>query len=75
MISNEDNEGVQITTVLSLSREEGQALLPMMRRFNAACNWLSGIAFTEHLFHRKAHGLRRDSSASGGGGRAASLVR
>ena len=31
--------------------EEPQALLNMIRQFNTACNWLSGIAFNEKLFH------------------------
>ena len=42
---------MHIITVLTIRREDVQALLPMMQRFNAACNWLSAIAFAERIFH------------------------
>ena len=44
------NEGMKLTTVVSI-RGESQALLTMMRQFNAACNWLSSVSFQEKTFH------------------------
>ena len=44
------NKGVKLTTVVSV-RGESDALLSMIRQFNAACNYLSAIAFSEHIFY------------------------
>lgn len=42
---------VKITTLVKAEPHDLHALfLSMMRRFNAACNWLSGGAFSEKLF-------------------------
>ena len=59
------NAGMNITVQGSVGREDAQVLLPIMQRFNAACNWLSPIAFQEKLFHwlplqrRAYHELRQ----------------
>ena len=56
---------MNITVVGSVPREDAQALFPIIQRFNAACNWLSPIAFTEKVFHwlplqrRAYHELRK----------------
>lgn len=56
---------MKLTTVLAI-RGESTALLDMMRQVNAACNWLSAIAFEEQLFHwlplqrRAYHTLRSE---------------
>ena len=42
---------MKLTTVVQIRPDEPQALLDMMRQFNAACNWLSRVAFKEQLFH------------------------
>ncbi len=60
----QNNKGVNTTTVLSIRREDAQALLPIIQRFNRACNSLSAIAFQERIFHwlplqrRSYHWLR-----------------
>ena len=64
------NEGMNITTVVTIRREDAQALLPIIQRFNAACNWLSSIAFQERIFHwlplqrRTYHELRQHFGVS-----------
>ena len=40
---------MKLTTVVSVQGDP-TALLSMMRQFNAACNWLSSLAFAEGLF-------------------------
>jgi len=40
-----------LTVGLKLDISDSGSLKPMMRRFNEACDWLSGIAFEEKLWH------------------------
>ena len=45
------NEGMKLIVQIKAEPEQPQALLDMITRFNLACNWLSAIAFKEHIFH------------------------
>ena len=62
---------MKLTTVVRAQPEEPQALLSMMRQFNAACNWLSSLAFTEGIFRwlplqrRSYHELRQRFGLTG----------
>lgn len=57
---------MKLTTVVKIQPEEPQALLSMIRQFNAACNTLSHLAFGERIFgwlplqRRAYHWLRQE---------------
>ncbi len=42
---------MQLTAVVSIQPAMPQDIIAMMRRFNAACTWLSEVAFNEKLFY------------------------